>query len=57
MAELQQEEFPENSQGDAIITESDIERAMRRFKAWASKNVPGMTRILDAEIEVPDETG
>ena len=57
MAELQQEPTPENSQPDAIITESDIERAMRRFRRWAGDNVPGMARILDAEIsEEPDET-
>jgi len=49
------ESFPENSQADAIITESDIERAMRRFRSWASKNVPGMARLLDAEIVEPDD--
>ena len=56
MAELQEEPFPENSQPDAVITESDIERALRRFRSWASKNVPGMTRILDAEIAEPAES-
>jgi hypothetical protein len=56
MAELQQEPLPENSQADAVITESDIERAMRRFRNWAGKHAPGMSRLLDAEIsEEPEE--
>ena len=49
------QEIPESSAGEEVVTEEDISGAMSRFKRWARKNAPWAVKLLDAEVEIPEE--
>jgi hypothetical protein len=45
------EEPTDTDPGESIITEKDVNRALRKFRTWAKRNDPGLTRLLDAKVE------
>jgi hypothetical protein len=40
---------------EAIITEADVERAMKKFKTYAKKHDPALEKLLDAEVVEDDD--
>lgn len=45
------DEQPGDSMGELIITVTDIERAIRKFKRSDAAVKSGLARLLDAEVE------
>lgn len=48
------DETPDDVTAESVVSPSDVDRAVRKFRKWAGDNVPGLAALLDARVE--DET-